>query len=78
LTVLRPKRTRKKTPTEVIDAAEMRDRLWTLLTQRHALLWRAGAYLFGKDEVDARVPPLQSRVAAPKKRKGGEVEAQGG
>jgi hypothetical protein len=45
------------------EAARIRDRFWTLLTQRHELLWRCGAWLYGR-EVDERVPPLQARYTA--------------
>ncbi len=45
-----------------------RDRLWTLVVQGHDRLWRAGAYLFGRDHVDEKVPPLLSgRRGRPKK-----------
>ncbi|WP_224360563.1 hypothetical protein [Hyalangium versicolor] len=39
---------------------EMRDRFWTLLVQRHDVLWRCGAWLYGR-AVDDRVPPLVVR-----------------
>jgi len=44
-------------------ATDMRDRLWTLLSQRHDVLWRCGAWLYGRT-VDERVPPLPSRKMA--------------
>ncbi|CAM3112353.1 hypothetical protein G4177_15195 [Corallococcus sp. ZKHCc1 1396] len=44
----------------LFEATEVRDRFWTLLTRRHDVLWRCGAWLFGRD-VDMHVPPLQSR-----------------
>lgn len=44
----------------LVKVIEMRDRLWTLLNQRHDVLWRCGAWLFGR-AVDERVPPLPSR-----------------
>jgi hypothetical protein len=44
----------------LFEATETRDRFWTLLLQRHDVLWRCGAWLFGRD-VDLYVPPLQSR-----------------
>jgi len=44
-------------------ASDMRDRLWTLLNQRHDVLWRCGAWLYGR-AVDERVPPLPSRKLA--------------
>ncbi len=43
----------------LVEAAQIRDRFWTLLKQRHDLLWRCGAWLYGR-EVDSRVPPLQA------------------
>ncbi|WP_224249584.1 hypothetical protein [Hyalangium gracile] len=39
---------------------EMRDRFWTLLVLRHDVLWRCGAWLYGR-AVDDRVPPLVVR-----------------
>jgi hypothetical protein len=63
LAVLKPMsapRTRTVAP-EVAQAVEARDRLWTLTVTRHALLRRAGGWLFG-DRLDDHVPPLQSRV----------------
>ncbi|RKG64194.1 hypothetical protein D7W79_39395 [Corallococcus exercitus] len=44
----------------LFEATETRDRFWTLLTRRHDVLWRCGAWLFGRD-VDMHVPPLQAR-----------------
>ena len=44
----------------LFEATETRDRLWTLLTRRHDILWRCGAWLFGRD-VDMHVPPLLAR-----------------
>lgn len=52
----------RKKGTERPDAKEVaaRDRLATLLWQRYRDVRRAGFYLWG-DELDDRVPPLQSR-----------------
>ncbi|MHA7631089.1 hypothetical protein [Corallococcus sp. M7] len=44
----------------LFEATETRDRFWTLLTRRHDILWRCGAWLFGRD-VDMHVPPLLAR-----------------
>lgn len=44
----------------LVKVIEMRDRFWTLLNQRHDMLWRCGAWLFGR-AVDERVPPLPTR-----------------
>src|SRR5579883_217410 len=65
--LLHPKRAShdRPTPEAVAAAADLRDRLWTLLVQRYDRLWRVGAWLFGH-QVDEKVPPLQSRVAAPR------------
>ena len=41
-------------------ALEMRDRFWTLVAQRHEMLWRCGAWLHGR-AVEERVPPLPAR-----------------
>lgn len=46
----------------LVKIIETRDRFWTLLKQRHDLLWRCGAWLFGR-AVDERVPPLPVRQA---------------
>ena len=48
---------RKRSPAE-----EIRDRLWSIVVARHALLRRIGHYFHG-DDVDLYVPRLQSRVA---------------
>jgi len=64
---LRPKGAVKVTPAALKQSLDLRDRLGTLLTRRHEALWRAGAYLFGRHEVDARVPLLGSRTRAAKK-----------
>ena len=48
------------------DAQEIADRFFTLLKRDHAALRRVGQWLFGEDEVDAKVPKLGSRVAAPR------------
>lgn len=49
------------------QASNVRDRFWTLLLQRHEILWKAGAILFGK-KVNEHVPPLQSRTVRAQKR----------
>lgn len=59
LTILKPARARRGSVGPAVGADE-RDRLWTLLVRGHDKLWRAGAYLFGRDEVDAKVPSLQA------------------
>lgn len=77
LRVLVPKAARKakKTPDDVKDAVELRDRLWTLLVTRYREhLRRAGMWQWG-DDVDDHVPPLQSRAAA--SRKSAPVEGNG-
>lgn len=64
ITLLKPKKVRlpKKVQDEVAEARDTRDRLWTLLVQRHDTLRRVGAYLFGLRELDIIVPALQTRV----------------
>jgi len=69
---LRPRGAKKKDV--AASAVDARDRLWTLLVNRHRDLRRVGMWLWA-DEVDAHVPPLQSRVAAPRKKKAGEPAA---
>ncbi|HEX5745428.1 MAG TPA: hypothetical protein VFZ09_04235 [Archangium sp.] len=46
----------------LVKAVELRDRFWTLLHQRYDVLWRCGAWLYGR-AVDERVPPLPVRQA---------------
>jgi len=50
----------------ILKAIEMRDRFWTLLNQRHEVLWRCGAWLYGR-AVEERVPPLPVRQAVLRK-----------
>ncbi|WP_309890695.1 hypothetical protein [Archangium sp.] len=49
-------------PSALVRAVEIRDRFWTLLQQRYDVLWRCGAWLYGRS-VDERVPPLPVRPA---------------
>lgn len=49
----------QREPTSLDVAVATRDKLWTLLLERHDILWRVGAYVFGRD-VDRMVPPLQA------------------
>jgi hypothetical protein len=44
----------------LVKVIEMRDRFWRLLFQRYDVLWRCGAWLYGR-MVDERVLPLPSR-----------------
>lgn len=66
MTTLRPVRSTapQTVQEEVREAREVRDRLWTLLVQRHEELRRVGAYLFGVKSLDSHVPPLQSAKRA--------------
>jgi hypothetical protein len=79
LGLLKTRRSKRK-PAKTSEATDTRDRLWTLLTRRWDELWRAGAYLFGRDGVDAKVPALQASRSAPKKKtkKGGGPAAPAG
>lgn len=52
-------------PTSLASALAARDKLWTLLVRRHDILWRAGAYVIGRN-VDKFVPGLQ-HTRAPRK-----------
>ncbi len=52
-----------KTPKPLAEAHDVRDRIWTLYLGSWDILWRAGAYLFGYDQIDAEVPPLRAHVA---------------
>ncbi len=72
LTILKPATAPRTatTSSEIAAAVDMRDRMWTLLTQRYENhLWRAGAWIF-KTSVDTHVPPLQSRSVRRAKDKG--------
>ncbi|MDO9022157.1 MAG: hypothetical protein Q8S73_32315 [Deltaproteobacteria bacterium] len=69
LKILKPKRARtRSTATSVANAADHRDRLWTLLVQRfegpHGLE-RAAMHLWGRDAA-THVPPLLSFTPAPR------------
>ncbi len=46
------------------DTRDLRNRFWTLITERHALLRRIGYQLFPEESIDEKVPALQSRLAA--------------
>ena len=59
----------------LVRAVEMRDRFWTLLHQRHDVLWRCGAWLYGR-AVDERVPPLPVRRALIGKARSAPVEQE--
>lgn len=75
LALLKPKGARAKAPAAVRDAVEARDRLFTLLSQRHGeQLRRAGMWLW-VDKVDEHVPPLLSRVTRKAKRPNGSSGA---
>lgn len=64
--IIRPTRAEPRKDEPWRKAAEMRDRLWTLLCQRHEVLWRVGAYLFGH-AVTEHVPYLHTRHIKRKK-----------
>lgn len=69
LRVLRPATAPKKVTTnEVTAATRIRNQLWTLLVRAWERdLWRAGAWVFGK-EVDTKVPSLTARTRVDKKK----------
>jgi hypothetical protein len=70
LKAMKSGRARRK-PNGAPASADVRDRLWTLVVQRHDALWRAGAYLLGRAVVDEKIPALQaSRSGRAKKGKG--------
>ena len=53
---------KRTTAKELVDAIDIRDRMWTLYEQAwEQHVWRAGAWLFGRD-VDDHVPVLQAHV----------------
>ncbi|QRN93353.1 hypothetical protein JRI60_29645 [Archangium violaceum] len=61
--------------TSLVNAVEIRDRFWTLLNQRYDVLWRCGAWLYGR-AVDERVPPLPVRPALIGKARSAPVEQE--
>ncbi len=71
LAILKPKTAKKGKSSELTDAVEARDRLWTLLVRRHDVLTRVACWLWGEDEMHAHVPSLLSHVAFPRKKKAG-------
>jgi len=68
LQVLRPTSAKRdRAPQGALkEAIDIRNRLATLLHQRHELARRAGHWLWG-DDVDKHVPPLQARAASKRK-----------
>ncbi len=59
----------------LLKVIEIRDRFWTLLSQRHDVLWRCGVWLYGR-AVDERVPPLPARQSVVRKPRGAPVERE--
>ena len=59
-----------------MSATEARDRLWTLLCQRHERLWAVGAYVFGY-AVAEMVPGLVSPLSRKKSAKSKDASADG-
>jgi len=45
-----------------VDAADLRDRLYTMVLNAHEVTWKLGAAVWGKS-VDKHVPPLGTRIA---------------
>lgn len=77
LAALKPARARSRVSESVKRAVDTRDRLWTLLSSRHAVqLRRAGMWLW-VDDVDEHVPPLLSS-ARRTRRAAAESGAPGG
>jgi len=66
--LLKPKGGKKTMTAELASALDVRDRVGTLLLARWAQLWSVGAFLFGPDAIDERVPPLLSRKRPQKKK----------
>ncbi len=59
----------------LVKLIELRDRFWTLLIQRHDVLWRCGAWLYGRS-VDDRVPPLVVRQAVVRRPRAAPAERE--
>ena len=50
------------------QAQDVLNRFWTLVNHRYDVLWRSGAWIFGR-AVDEQVPPILSRDLGPRKAK---------
>ena len=61
--------------TSLVRVIEIRDRFWTLLNQRYDVLWRCGAWLYGR-AVDESVPLLPVRRALVGKARSAPVERE--
>lgn len=72
LKVLKPAK-KEKSP-ELADAQDARDRLWTLLAERHLELRRLGMFVWA-DDVDAHVPTLQAHRGGARKKKAAATDA---
>lgn len=57
----------------LLKVIELRDRFWTLLSQRHDVLWRCGVWLYGR-AADERVPPLPVRQSVVRKPRSAPAE----
>ena len=68
LTTLKPATAKKTGASPGAEAADARDRLWTLLVERHDQARRAGAWLFGEHALDAKVPALLAHANRPKQK----------
>jgi hypothetical protein len=67
--LVKPKGARRAAPpTALAEALGRRDRLWTLIIERHRRLRQAGAYLW-VEALDEHVPPLGSRLHVKRKKK---------
>jgi hypothetical protein len=69
LKMLKPTSARRGRNGEAQKAADIRDRMWTLVVHGHADVWRACAFLYGPDRIDEKAPPLLSRAATTSNRK---------
>jgi len=67
----------KKAPSGKSDAADLRDRLWTLLVTGHSDL-RVMGYVMFRDDFDVKVPKLQSQTTEATKELETAPEAGGG
>ena len=63
----------KQEENTLLRAIDMRDRFWTLLNQRYDVLWRCGAWIYGRSVVD-RVPPLPVRQSLVRSSPGGVTD----
>jgi hypothetical protein len=69
LKVLKPSTAKKTRSEDARKAADVRDRMWTLVVRGYADVWRACAFLYGPELIEEKVPALLARAATTSNRK---------